>query len=88
MSRFLEGDLVRVSAADILRPGEAGIVRAVLENKTGNEEDQEYIVEFGERVMDETSPDGFTLRIHSEQRIHCYLSGLLEDANEPVVRWT
>jgi hypothetical protein len=84
MSRFAVGDLVRISKDDILRPGEAGIVRAVLDNKSGQESDQEYIVEFGEPVMDETSADGATIRVHSDQRVHCYLSAYLEDANESV----
>ena len=83
MARFRQGDLVRVSRTDILRPGDAGVVRKVLENPSENESLQEYIVEFGERVMDQTSEDGFTLKIHSDQRIHCYLSIFLEDANEP-----
>jgi hypothetical protein len=83
MARFKEGDLVRVSSTDVLRPGDAGIVRKVLDNPNETESLQEYIVEFGERVMDETSESGFTLRVHSEQRVHCYLSIYLEDANDP-----
>jgi hypothetical protein len=83
MARFREGDLVRVVRSDILRPGDAGIVRKVLENPAEDECLQEYIVEFGDRVMDETSEEGFTLRVHSDQRIHCYLGIYLEDANDP-----
>src|SRR5439155_2277069 len=83
MTRFRAGDLVRVSKADVLRPGDAGIVRKVLDNPTGDESLQEYIVEFGERVMDEVSETGFRLRVHSDAKIHCYLSSYLEDANEP-----
>ena len=83
MSRFAIGDLVRVSSTDVLRPGEAGIVRAVLKNPAGEEAEQEYIVEFGDTVMDEVSEEGFTLRVHSDQKVHCYLSVYLEDANEP-----
>jgi hypothetical protein len=41
-------------------------------------------VEFGDPVMDRVSDDGFTLRVHSDQRVHCYLSTNLHDANEPV----
>ncbi len=84
MSRFKVGSLVRVSKRDVLRPGDAGIVRKVLDNPTGEESLQEYIVEFGERVMDEFPEEGFRLRVHSEQRVHCYLSTYLEDADEPV----
>jgi hypothetical protein len=84
MSRFQVGDLVRISKHDILRPGDAGIVRKVLANPTGDESLQEYIIEFGDRVMDEVSEEGFRLRIHSDARLHCYLSIYLEDANEPV----
>jgi len=84
MSRFRVGDLVRVSKHDVLRPGDAGIVRKVLENSTGDESEQEYIVEFGERVPDEVSGSGFRLRVHSDAKIHCYLSPYLEDANEPI----
>jgi hypothetical protein len=83
MSRFQVGDLVRISRHDILRPGDAGIVRKVLDNPTGDESLQEYIIEFGERVRDEVSEDGFRLRIHSDARLHCYLSIYLEDADEP-----
>ena len=83
MSQFQVGDLVRVSKHDVLRPGDAGIVRKVLDNPTGDETQQEYIVEFGERVLDEVSEDGFALRVHSNARIHCYLSIYLEDANDP-----
>jgi hypothetical protein len=83
MTRFRVGDLVRVSSQDILRPGDAGIVRKVLDNPTGDESLQEYIVEFGDRVFDEVSEEGFRLRVHSDARIHCYLSIYLEDANEP-----
>ena len=84
MTRFRVGDLVRVSRDDVLRPGDAGIVRKVLDNPTGDESQQEYIVEFGERVRDEVSADGFRLRVHSPARVHCYLSIYLEDANDPV----
>src|SRR2546422_7600371 len=49
MTRFRVGDLVRVSKQDILRPGDAGIVRKVLDNPTDDESLQEYIVEFGDR---------------------------------------
>jgi hypothetical protein len=84
MTRFRVGDLVRISKQDVLRPGDAGIVRKVLDNPTGDESLQEYIIEFGDRVHDEVSEDGFRLRIHSEARVHCYLSIYLEDANEPV----
>ena len=84
MTRFGVGDLVRVSKDDVLRPGDAGIVRKVLDNPTGDESLQEYIVEFGERVLDQVNHEGFRLRIHSEARVHCYLSIYLEDANEPV----
>ena len=84
MTRFRVGDLVRVSKEDVLRPGDAGIVRKVLDNPTGDESLQEYIVEFGERVLDEVNDEGFRLRIHSDSRVHCYLSIYLEDANEPV----
>ena len=84
MSRFRIGDLVRVSKHDVLRPGDAGIVRKVLENPTGDESMQEYIVEFGERVLDEVSESGFRLRVHSDAKIHCYLSPNLEDANDPI----
>ncbi len=84
MSRFQIGDLVRVSKKDILRPGDAGIVRKVLDNPTGDESLQEYIVEFGDRVLDEVFEGGFRLRVHSNARVHCYLSIYLEDANEPV----
>src|SRR2546423_7297457 len=83
MTRFEVGDLVRISKKDILRPGDAGIVRKVLDNPTGDESLQEYIVEFGERVLDEVSEEGFRLRVHSDARVHCYLSIYLEDANEP-----
>jgi len=83
MSRFQIGDLVRVSKRDVLRPGDAGLIRKVLDNPSGNEDEQEYIVEFGERVLDEVSEEGFTLRVHSDARVHCYLSIYLEDANEP-----
>lgn len=83
MTRFRVGDLVRVSKHDVLRPGDAGIVRKVLDNPTGDEALQEYIVEFGERVVDEVSEDGFRLRVHSDARIHNYLSIYLEDADEP-----
>ena len=83
MTRFRVGDLVRVSKNDVLRPGDAGIVRKVLDNPTGDESLQEYIVEFGERVLDEVSEEGFRLRVHSDARVHCYLSIYLEDANEP-----
>ena len=84
MTRFRVGDLVRVSMDDILRPGDAGIVRKVLDNPTGDESLQEYIVEFGDRVFDEVSEDGFRLRVHGDARVHCYLSIYLEDANDPV----
>ena len=84
MTRFRTGDLVRISKQDVLRPGDAGIVRKVLDNPTGDESLQEYIIEFGDRVHDEVSEQGFRLRIHSEARVHCYLSIYLEDANEPV----
>jgi hypothetical protein len=84
MTRFRVGDLVRVSRQDVLRPGDAGIVRKVLDNPTGDESLQEYIVEFGERVLDEVSETGFRLRVHSDAKIHCYLSTYLEDANEPI----
>ena len=83
MTRFRVGDLVRVSKHDVLRPGDAGIVRKVLDNPTGDESLQEYIVEFGDRVFDQVSDDGFRLRVHSDARIHVYLSIYLEDANEP-----
>jgi hypothetical protein len=83
MTRFRVGDLVRISKQDVLRPGDAGIVRKVLDNPTGDESLQEYIIEFGDRVHDEVSEEGFRLRIHSEARVHCYLSIYLEDANEP-----
>jgi len=83
MTRFRMGDLVRVSKEDILRPGDAGIVRKVLDNPTGDESLQEYIVEFGDRVYDQVSGEGFRLRVHSDARVHCYLSIYLEDANEP-----
>jgi hypothetical protein len=83
MTRFRVGDLVRISKDDVLRPGDAGIVRKVLDNPTGDESQQEYIVEFGDRVLDEVSEDGFRLRVHSDARIHCYLSVYLEDASEP-----
>jgi len=84
MTRFRVGDLVRVSKDDILRPGDAGIVRKVLDNPTGDESLQEYIVEFGNRVYDQVTEDGFRLRVHSDARVHCYLSIYLEDANEAV----
>jgi hypothetical protein len=84
MTRFQVGDLVRISRQDVLRPGDAGIIRKVLDNPTGDESLQEYIIEFGDRVQDEVSEEGFRLRIHSEARVHCYLSIYLEDANEPV----
>ena len=84
MSRFQVGDLVRVSSHDVLRPGDAGLIRKVLDNPTGDESLQEYIVEFGERVLDEDRQDGFRIRVHSDARIHCYLSIYLEDANEPI----
>jgi len=83
MTRFRVGDLVRVSKEDILRPGDAGIVRKVLDNPTGDESLQEYIVEFGDRVYDQVSGEGFRLRLHSDARVECYLSIYLEDANEP-----
>lgn len=83
MSRFRVGDLVRISTHDVLRPGDAGIVRKVLDNPAGDESLQEYIVEFGERVIDQVSGEGFRLRVHSDARVHCYLSLYLEDANEP-----
>jgi len=83
MSRFHVGDLIRVSTEDVLRPGDAGIVRKVLDNPSGEESLQEYIVEFGEAVLDKVSDDGFLLRVHSDARVHCYLSVYLEDANEP-----
>jgi len=83
MTRFRAGDLVRISKNDVLRHGDAGIVRKVLDNPTGDESLQEYIVEFGERVLDEVSEEGFRLRVHSDARVHCYLSIYLEDANEP-----
>ena len=83
MTRFQVGDLVRVSKNDVLRPGDAGVVRKALDNPTGDESLQEYIVEFGERVLDQVSDEGFRLRVHSEARIHCYLSIYLEDANDP-----
>jgi hypothetical protein len=83
MTRFRVGDLVRVSKHDVLRPGDAGVVRKVLDNPTGDESLQEYIVEFGDRVFDEVSEDGFRLRVHSDARVHVYLSIYLEDANEP-----
>ena len=83
MTRFRVGDLVRISKEDVLRPGDAGIVRKVLDNPTGDESLQEYIVEFGERVLDRVSEDGFRLRVHSDTRVHCYLSIYLEDANTP-----
>lgn len=73
---------MRVSSKDVLRPGDAGIIRKVLDNPTGDEALQEYIVEFGERVLDEVSEEGFRLRVHSDQRVHCYLSIYLEDAND------
>src|SRR5207237_9857832 len=76
-------ELVVISKHDVLRPGDAGIVRKVLDNPTGDESLQEYIVEFGERVFDEVSEDGFRLRVHSDARVHCYLSIYLEDADEP-----
>jgi len=84
MTRFCVGDLVRVSKEDILRPGDAGIVRKVLDNPSGDESLQEYVVEFGDRVYDQVSEEGFRLRVHSDARVHCYLSIYLEDANEPV----
>lgn len=83
MTRSRVGDLVRVSKQDVLRPGDAGIVRKVLDNPTGDESEQEYIIEFGERVLDEVNEEGFRLRVHSDARVHCYLSIYLEDANEP-----
>lgn len=83
MTRFRTGDLVRISKHDVLRPGDAGIVRKVLDNPTGDESLQEYIVEFGERVVDQYNEKGFRLRVHSDARVHCYLSTYLEDANEP-----
>ena len=83
MTRFQPGDLVRISKSDVLRPGDAGIIRKVLDNPTGDESQQEYIVEFGERVLDEVSANGFRLRVHSEAKIHCYLSTYLESPNEP-----
>ena len=82
MTRFQVGDLVRIAKNDVLRPGDAGIVRKVLDNPTGDESLQEYIVEFGERVLDQVSDKDFRLRIHSDARVHCYLSVYLEDANE------
>ena len=84
MTRFRVGDLVRVSKDDVLRPGDAGIIRKVLDNPTGDESLQEYIVEFGNRVYDQITEDGFRLRVHSDARVHRYLSIYLEDANEPV----
>ena len=60
MTRFQVGALVRVSKNDVLRPGDAGIVRKVLDNPTGDESLQEYIVEFGERVVDQVSDEGFS----------------------------
>jgi hypothetical protein len=48
MARFSVGDLVRISKRDILRPGDAGIVRKVMDNPSGDESLQEYIIEFGE----------------------------------------
>jgi hypothetical protein len=84
MTRFCVGDLVRVSKEDVLRPGDAGIVRKVLDNPSGDESLQEYVVEFGDRVYDQVSEEGFRLRVHSDARVHCYLSIYLEDANEPV----
>ena len=83
MTRFRIGDLVRVSKEDVLRPGDAGIIRKVLDNPTGDESLQEYIVEFGDRVFDQVSEEGFRLRVHSDARVNCYLSIYLEDANEP-----
>jgi len=83
MARFKAGDLVRISKDDVLRPGDAGIVRKVLDNPDGDESLQEYIVEFGEPVMDSIDDEGFRLRVHSNARVHCYLSTYLEDANEP-----
>ena len=83
MTRFRVGDLVRVAKDDILRPGDARVVRKVLNNPTGDESLQEYIVEFGDRVYDQVSEEGFRLRVHSDARVHCYLSIYLEDANEP-----
>src|ERR1700674_4572359 len=83
MTRFRVGDLVRVSKDDILRPGDAGIIRKVLDNPTGDESLQEYIVEFGDRVFAEISDEGFRLRVHSDARVHCYLSIYLEDADKP-----
>ena len=84
MTRFRVGDLVRVSKQDVLRPGDAGIVRKVLDNPTDDESLQEYIVEFGDRVYEQVSEQGFRLRVHSDARVHCYLSIYLEDANESV----
>jgi len=83
MTRFRVGDLVRVSKEDILRPGDAGIVRKLLDNPTGDESLHEYIVEFGDRVNEQVSWQGFPLRVHSDARVQCYLSIYLEDANEP-----
>ena len=83
MARFSVGDLVRISKRDILRPGDAGIVRKVMGNPSGDESLQEYIIEFGEPVMDEVTDEGFRLRVHSNARVHLYLSTFIEDANEP-----
>jgi hypothetical protein len=83
MARFTVGDLVRISNNDVLRPGDAGVIRKVLEKPAGDEAMQEYIVEFGEPVRDDTSKEGFRLRVHSNARVHCYLSMFLEDANHP-----
>jgi hypothetical protein len=83
MARFQVGDLVQTTGDDVLRPGEAGIVRKVMDNPSADESQQEYIVEFGDPVMDRVSEDGFRLRVHSNQRIHCYLGIYLQGVNEP-----
>src|SRR5207244_9949232 len=69
MTRFRVGDLVRVSKDDILRPGEAGIVRKVLDNPTGDESLQEYIVEFGDRGYNKVYEEVFRLRRHGVDTI-------------------
>ena len=74
---------VRCRCSSKCRPGDAGIVRKVLDNPAGDESLQEYIVEFGERVLDQYPVEGFRLRVHSDARVHCYLSIYLEDADEP-----
>jgi hypothetical protein len=33
--------------------------------------------------MDEVTDEGFRLRVHSNARVHLYLSTFIEDANEP-----